>query len=99
MENLKGDDPYKSLPVQNSPSLLVIMAIFLDNYIRGAPESNQGPNPVRQCMQTTDAMHGTVVRVFHHITYPIAFMCAFLYHVIRFAKDRQTVPSYPPSSE
>lgn len=84
-------------PPPNSPtSPILLLATLLDNYVRGTPEPEHEPNPIRQCFQTTDAIHGTVVRVFHHVTYPIAFVCAFVYHIIRYAKEKNTTSFYSP---
>lgn len=80
-------------------SPILLLATLLDNYVRGTPEPEHEPNPIRQCFQTTESIHGTVVRVFHHVTYPIAFVCAFLYHIIRYAKEKNEPSFYSSDSD
>lgn len=86
--------PAPRAPNPSSASPILLLATLLDNYVRGTPEPEHEPNPIRQCFQTTESIHGTVVRVFHHVTYPIAFVCAFLYHIIRYAKEKNTDSFY-----
>lgn len=83
-----------SVPSENkNPSPIVLLALILDNYIRGGPPLREDVDILSQSFRTTRTLHGMFMRGVHHVTYPFAFLCILFYNVIRYSR-KNPAPHY-----